>query len=421
MCCLLNPLRLSAETGRWPQFRGPTGQGLALDAQPPLEWSETRNITWTTKIPGKGHSSPVIWDDLIWVTTSTPDGKKLSAVGLDRATGKIRHDILLLTPSKIEEIHEKNSHASTTPVLAEGRLYAHFGTYGAACIDTTTGEILWKNEELQIEHQGGPGSSPVLWEKLLIVTCDGADQQYVAALDVDTGKIKWKRPRSAPYRANRITKRAFATPLLITHDGKPQLISPAADQLHAYHPGTGEELWHVRYTGFSTIPCPSYEDGVIFMCTGFFKPEMAAIKVNGTGNVTDTHLNWRVQKGVPDTPSPIVHQGRVYIVSDKGIGTCIEAKSGKVLWTRRLEGNFSASPLLAGEHLFYCSEEGTTRVLKLGPTPDKGKINKLPGRIMASPAALGKELYIRTTVGLFRVEEGAPAKSSPVALRKLAE
>ncbi len=401
---LHSPL-IAAETARWPQFRGPTGQGLALDTSPPTIWDAEKNIRWKTDIPGLGHSSPVIWDHQIWLTTASLDGKELSLIGIDRETGKILHQIPLFSIDPVAEIHTKNSHASPTPVVAEGRVYAHFGTNGAAAIDTASGKILWKNTDLKLEHTTGPGSSPILYQDLLIVTCDGADQQYVAALDCTTGQVRWKRKRSAPFRDDPITHRAFATPLLIEFEGRPQLISPAADQLHAYNPADGEELWHVRFTGFSTVPCPAYADGRIFICTGYFGPELAAIDVNGSGDVTKTHVKWHIKKGVPDNPSPLTHEGLVYVVSDKGVATCVEASTGKQIWTRRLGGNFSASPLLAGEHLYCCNEQGETHVLKIGRKPVVVSVNKLAGFQMASPAVIQKSLYLRTDKSLYCIAE----------------
>lgn len=398
---------VGAEEARWPQFRGPSGQGYAFEATPPTEWSEEKNVRWRTEIPGLGHSSPVLWDDQVWLTTSSVDGKTLSLIGLDRGTGKILHDVAAFTVESVVEIHAKNSHASPTPVIEAGRVYAHFGTNGAVAVDTATGAILWKNQKLKIEHGGGPGSSPILFKDLLIVTSDGADRQFVAAVDTSTGEFRWERPRSAPYRPDPITHRAFATPLIITHEGKPQLISPAADQLHAYDPATGRELWHVRYTGFSTVPCPAYADGVIYMCTGYFGPEMAAIKVDGLGNVTDSHVLWHIKKGVPENPSPLIHEGRIFFVSDKGIATAVEAGTGKQIWSRRLGGNFSASPILAGGHIYFCNEQGETYLIKPGPTAGPVRKQTLDGHILASPAAVGKSLYIRTDKALYCLEEAS--------------
>ena len=390
----------------WPEFRGPGGQGDAsATSKVPIEWDDRKNVRWKTELPGKGHSSPIVWGDQVWVTTASPDGKELSAVGLDRASGAILHNVVMLTPPIVEEIHKKNSHASTTPVIEAGRLFAHFGTYGAAALDTASGKVLWRNTELEIEHQGGPGSSPRLFENLLLVTSDGADRQYVAALDKETGREVWKRNRSAPYRADRVTHRAFATPLLIEYGGKPQLISPGADQLHAYDPRTGAELWHVRYTGFSTVPCPVFDGTKIYFCTGFFNPELWAVTPDGTGDVTSTHVAWKYKTGIPETPSPILQGGHVYVVSDKGVATTIDAETGKKIATLRLGGNFSASPIASGGYLYFCSEEGNIRIVQPGTKPRILKNNDLPGSIFASPAAIGSELYLRTDRALYRIEE----------------
>ena len=391
----------------WPQFRGPGGQGLAVDTKIPREWGEKKNVRWKTELPGRGHSSPVILGGQIWVTTASLKGDELGAVAIDQESGKILRSVVILKPDKLDEIHKKNTYASTTPVLEPGRLYAHFGTYGAAAIDTETGQVLWRNTNLAIDHQGGPGSSPVLYKNLLIVTCDGADHQYVAALDKETGKEVWRRDRSAPYRPDPVTHRAFATPLLIEVGGEPQLISPGADQLHAYHPETGAEIWHVRYTGFSTVPCPAYDGERVYFCTGFFNPELWAVTPDGTGDVTSTKVVWKFKTGVPETPSPLVYEGHVYLVSDKGVGTCLEAATGKRVATFRLGGNYSASPIASGGYLYFCSEDGKVRVVEPGPKPRVAENNDLPGSIFASPAAIGNTLYLRTDKALYRIEEPA--------------
>lgn len=404
-------------SAQWPQFRGPTGQGKAGDVSVPLKWKPDLHIRWKTEIEGLGHSSPVIEGNQIWLTTASTDGKTLGAIGLDRETGKTLRTVTMLTPSHVEEIHAKNSYASTTPVLDDGKLYAHFGTYGAAAIDTATGEVLWRNENLAIEHQGGPGSSPVLFRPagLLIVTCDGADAQYVAALDIRSGREVWRRLRSAPFRENPITHRAFATPLLIEYQGQHQLISPGADQLHAYDPATGAELWHVRYTGFSTVPCPVFDGEAVLFCTGFFNPQLWAVRPDGKGDVTGTHILWKYETAAPETPSPILWEDQLLIVSDKGLGTALDRKTGRRLANFRLNGNFSASPIDVGEHLLFCSEEGRVRVVKPGPKPRIVESYEFPGRLMASPAVAGQELYFRTDQALYRVEEGPSVTGQPAS------
>jgi len=388
----------------WPQFRGPTGQGHAGTTPTSINWGERSGIKWKTDLPGTGHASPVILGDQIWLATSSANGKSLGAVCLDRESGKITQTVTVFKPTDVQDIHNTNSHASPTPVLDAGRLYVDYGRYGAACIDTITGQTLWTNTDLAIEHQGGPGSSPIPYGELIILHRDGADAQYVVAIEKETGNVRWKQDRSAPFRPDPITHRAFATPLIVTHDGRDQLISPGADQTHAYDPTTGEELWHVRYTGFSNVPCPVVDDGMVLLCTGFFQPSMIGVRLGGKENITDTHIAWTHKAQVPDTPSPLIVDGRVYLVSNKGVLNCLVAATGKKVFTKRLGGNFSASPLDAGGHIYFCSEEGLTTVM----LPDeKGTIvetNKLGGQLMASPAAVEGAIYLRTEAALYRTK-----------------
>lgn len=395
----------SATMAGWHQFRGPGGQGHAEGSRPPVEWSEQHNISWKTEISGLGHSSPVIAGEQVWLTTATTDGSRLGALGLNVVTGELLQSVTLFCPEQVQEIHHDNSYASPTPVIAGQRLFCHYGRYGTACLNTTDGEVLWRNNDLVIDHQGGPGSSPVLFEDLLIITCDGADAQYVAALHVETGQMVWRRDRSAPFRENPVTRRAFATPVLIEHDGKPQLLSPGADQLHAYDPATGEELWHVRYVGFSTVPCPVYGNGVAYFCTGFFEPQLWAVQVDGSGDVTDSHVQWRFRGAVPETPSPLLVDDRIYLVSNTGVGTVVHAGSGERMSQFRLGGNYSASPLYAGGHMYFCSEDGLTKVVEPGRRPRVIESNRLAGRIKASPAVCGDALILRTDGALYRIEE----------------
>ncbi|MFV0442581.1 MAG: PQQ-binding-like beta-propeller repeat protein [Planctomycetaceae bacterium] len=400
---LQSSLVLSA--ANWPQFRGPTGQGVAADTPVPTTWSERKNIAWKTPIEGRGHSSPVIWGDQVWVSTASVDGKALGAIGLDRKTGTILHKVTVFEPTKIDEPHADNTFASPTPVIAEGRLYLDFGTYGAACLDTSSGSIVWKNEHLQIEHQGGPGSSPVLFGDTFIVHRDGADHQYVAALDVQTGRIRWKRDRSAPFRENPITHRAFASPLLYEYEGRTLLISPAADQCHAYDAATGDELWHIRYTGFSNVPCPVADGNHAYVCTGFFSPSLVAVRLGGQGDVTKSHVEWEYKAQIPDVASPILADRRIYFVSTKGVLSCVDAKTGERVFILRLGGNFSASPLYAGGHLYFCNREGVTKVVQPGEEAKVVSTNKLDSGIYASPIAVDGALYIRTETTLYRIEE----------------
>ncbi len=391
-----------ARADEWPQFRG-AGNGVAENSAVPLHWKETAGVRWKAKLPGAGHSSPVHDGKLIWVTTASADGHQLGALAIDAESGRLVHEVTLFQPVTVEEIHHDNTYASPSPVLGDGRIYAHFGTYGTACLNAETGEVLWKNDEYHIKHDGGPGSSPILFESLLILTFDGADAQYVVALDATTGKEVWKRERSAPFRENPITRRAFATPLLTKHKEQWQLISPGADQCHAYNPATGAELWHVQYVGFSTVPCPVADAEKVYFCTGFFDPQLLAVALDGSGNVTETHVKWHLAGPIPDTPSPLLYNGRVYTVSNQGIIACHNAEDGERVWIKRVGGNYSASPMAIGGRIFFCSEEGVTHIIDPVDNPPKLISNKLPGAIKATLSVIETDLLIRTDSALYRI------------------
>lgn len=390
------------DAGDWPQFRGPTGQGIAADKELPEEFGEEKNLLWKTEIPGRGWSSPVVMAGQIWMTSARDDGKSLRAVCVDLKTGSIVHDVEVFTPNDPLEVNAKNSHASPTPVLAPGRVYVHFGAMGTACLDSKTGSLLWKTEELKIDHKEGPGSSPVLVDDLLVVHCDGRDLQYVAALDTRSGKLKWKTNRSAPLRDNIEFKKAYCTPLLVESNGRRQLVSPGADQVQGYDPSTGEELWRVRYIGFSTVPRPIFLDGTLFVITGYMKPELWAIRPDGEGDVTKTHVVWTFTKQMPANPSVLGADGLIYAVSDLGVLVCLDALSGKPLWQERLGGNYWASPVLADGRLYFSSENGTITVIRAGRSFEKLAETRLHGSVFASPAVVDGTLIVRTDKALYR-------------------
>ena len=408
----------------WPQWRGPEGQGHSDAKNLPLTWSESQNVVWRTAIPGKGWSSPVIEGAQIWMTTaieseaSEEEKKKrqaantgnqplnisgrlsLRAVCVDRMSGKLLHDIELLSEDSPEPIHALNSFASPSPIVENGRLYCHFGTNGTACLDTQTGKIAWTNRELRLNHENGPGSTPMLFGDLLIIHCDGSDTQYVVALNKLTGKVVWKTPRSGTMDPNPQLKKAYGTPLVTELGGQPTVISPGADWLYAYDPESGRELWKLSYgaQGFSIVPRPEIGHGMVFFSTSFMKPEILAVKLNGTPEIA-----WRFKKQAPNMPSPLLVGDELLVIADKGVATLLDAKSGETLWTERLGGNFCSSPLIADGRIYVGNREGQTFVLAPGKEFKLLATNTLDGQIMATPAAVDGALFVRTDKALYRL------------------
>ncbi len=390
----------------WTQFRGPGGNGVSDSTGLPLKWDGTENISWKTPVPGKGWSSPVVLGKQIWMTTALDDGHSLHAVCVDRDTGRIVHDREIFLINKPPKLNPKNSHASPTPVIEPGRVYVNFGTMGTACLSTESGKPLWTNTDLKLDHSVGPGSSPILYGNLLIVTCDGMDVQYVIALDKRTGKQVWKTNRSGKMHDSQDRRKAFATPTVLVINGREELISPAANQLIAYEPATGRELWKVRYDGYSNVLRPILGDGLIFIGTGFDKAQFWAIRPpDGEGDFTSTNVAWKYTRESPFEPSPVFVGHEVYIVSDTGIMACLDAKTGHEHWRKRLSNTFVASPILADGRIYLFGESGDTTVIEPGLEYKELAVNHLDGRFMASPAIVGRAIIARTDKELYRIEQ----------------
>jgi hypothetical protein len=400
-------LAAAAAGGDWPEFRGPTGQGLADDARPPLGWGPGKNVAWKQAVPGLGWSSPAVQGGRVYLTTATPvpgggaRDRSLRALCLDAATGKTVWDreVFRQDGKKAPPIHGKNSHASPTPLVHDGRLYAHFGHQGTACLDLD-GKVLWRNTRLRYDPVHGNGGSPVVAGDALVFSGDGGDQAFVAALDRKTGEVLWKTPRSW----ESVQPFSFSTPLLLTHDGRPQVVSPGSGGVAAYDPATGKELWRVRYDGYSVIPRPVYGHGLVFVCTGYNVPSLLAIRPDGSGDVTATHVAWRTRKAVPHAPSPLLVVDDLYLVSDRGVASCLDAKTGREHWQGRLAGAYSASPLYADGKVYFQSEDGVGTVARAGHAFDVLARNPLNERTLASYAASGGALFVRTEHNLYRFE-----------------
>jgi outer membrane protein assembly factor BamB len=376
----------------WPEFRGPTGQGVSSETGLPLRWSEKENVRWKTALEGKGWSSPAILGDRIWLTTATSGGRSLRAVAVERASGKVALDVEVFRLQDPGSIHDKNSHASPTPVLEKDRVYVHYGAFGTAALNWS-GEVLWRTR-LDYAQGHGPGGSPVLYGDLLIVACDGTDQQYVVALDKATGKPRWK--------TNRNGLMAYSTPLVVRVGDADQVVAVSGGRTVAYEPRTGKELWSVSYgDGFSNVPRPVFGHGLVYICTGFYTPEVLAVRPGGK-------VAWRTGRSTPLTPSPLIAGDEIYIVSDNGIASCLDAQTGKEHWRQRLGGNHSASPVHADGRIYFLNEEGETTVIAPGTAFRRLAANQLDGRFLASPAIAGGAIYLRSDRHLYRIEAPQP-------------
>jgi len=400
------PILLSGAEANWPELRGPTKDGQAPNARPPLTWSETNHIAWKTPIHDLGWSSPVIWEKQIWVTTATESGREMFAVCVDSESGKVVKDVKVFDTPQPEHVASVNSYASPTPAIEAGRVYVHYGTYGTACLDTGNGRIRWSRRDLNCDHHEGPGASLLLDGDRLYFTVDGRDVQYVIALEKTTGRTLWKTDRSVDYSAfPNNCRKAFCTPILIEAAGRRQLVSPGAKALFAYDPASGVELWKARYDGWSMVPRPLFGHGLLYVITDYERPQLWAVRPDGQGDVTDTHVKWKVAKDMPATASLLLVGDLLYLVNDQGFALCLEATTGNVVWRERLKGKHSASPIYAAGRMYFFSEKNLTTVIQPGREFKVLAENQLEDRVMATPAVTGDALVLRTKTHLYRLQD----------------
>jgi outer membrane protein assembly factor BamB len=430
LVALLCVTAFSASGLDWPEYRGPWGNGNATgpgDSKPlglPLRWSETENVQWKTPIPHRGWSTPVVMGGQVWVTTATADGHDFFAIGLDAATGKILFNEKVFhsdNPEPLGNGASMNCYATPSPAIEAGRVYIHFGSFGTACLDTATGKTLWKREDLRCRHYRGPSSSVVLFENLVILTFDGADLQYHVALDKKTGQTVWKTDRSVAWNDENVPgqmardgdlRKAHSTPLIANAAGKVQMFSAGAKAAYSYDPRTGRELWKVQHPDYSVAPRPIYGDGLVFFTTGLTKRELWAVRPDGTGDVTDTQVVWKLNTHVGKYASPLLVDGLIYTAAEESFITAVEAANGKIAWTERVGGKFAASPVYADGRLYFFDQQGTTLVLKPGRSLSVLATNTLASGFMACPAIAGKAFYLRTKTDLYRIESSPGARAS---------
>lgn len=412
---LLMAASASADSSGWPEFRGPQRDGL-VDASLPIRWSEQTGITWKQAIPGAGWSTPLIQDGKIWLTTASLDGRTMSALCLEEKTGKILWEKTLITNDNPEPLANKvNSYASSTGAIESGRVYLHFGSYGTFCLDTTSYETIWQRRDISLSHWRGPASSMVLAGDRLVLTMEGADQQYFVALSTIDGKTLWRRDRSTVYNDEKDgipansgdMRKAFSTPLLVPVGDRIQMIINGSKACWSYDLATGAEIWQVIYETHSPSSRSVYdpETKQVFINTGLGKAEIWAVRLDETtlGNVTDTHVNWKFFKRAAKRSSPVLVKGHLFMAND-GVVSCLDVKTGEDRWAERAGGEYSASLIANQDYIYCCDEDGGTFVIKALPTFELVSENRLDAGMMASPAVSGSALFLRTKTHLYRVD-----------------
>ncbi len=413
-----------ADDLNWPEFRGPRGDGSTTSTGLPVTWSETNHVKWKTDLHGKAWSSPVIWGNQIWLTTASPDGHERFVLCVDRDTGQVVRDQKLYDVPNPQFAHQFNSHASPTPAVQAGRVYVTFGATGTACLDTETGKVLWERRDFVCNHFRGAGSSPILHDGRLYLNFDGSDHQFLVALDQQTGRTLWQTERSIDFKdltpEGKVKddgdyRKAFTTGHVATFAGGPQLLSQGGQAMYAYNPADGKEIWRVEERssqGAGTRPVVG--DGLVYVPTGWAQGQILALRPGKKGEWLDANqptegdrqlsIVWRTKKGVPKKPSLLLHQGLLFAIADNGVASCWDATTGAAIWSERVEGNYSAAPLLAEGKIYLFSEEGKTTVIAADRQFAKLGESRLPDGFMASPAVSGKALFLRTKTSLYRLE-----------------
>ena len=392
----------------WPEYRGPSEEGLTDEGTKlPTKWSETENVVWKTEVEGKAWSSPVIWGDQIWLTNANAGGTKLSAVCIDKNSGKIIHNKVVRRVPGPQYCHAFNSYASPSPVIEEGHVYLTFGAPWTGCLDSKTGELIWERTDFECNHFRGPGSSPLVHDGLLYLNYDGSDFQYIVAMDKNTGKTVWKTDRSVDFKdinektgkpdADGDWRKAYSTPRILEAGGQTVLLSLGSMALYAYEPKTGKEVWRTEFQpNHSGALRPVFGHGLIFIPTGS-GGEVLAIKPGG-------EIAWRFKRVNPRRSSPVLLGDSLFMVDDGGVGACLDAKTGEEIWKERIGGNFSASLIHADGKIWCFDEEGKCTIIEASREFKVVAENELDAGCMGSPAVSGNALFVRTKTHLYRIE-----------------
>jgi outer membrane protein assembly factor BamB len=405
--------KASSQEMNWTHFRGSNLNGIAVTKNIPLKLDST-SIRWKTKIHDEGYSSPVVYDNQIWVTSAKHDGKELYAVCIDFQTGKIIYDIKVFTPDKVEGKHSINTYASPTPCIEKGFVYVHYGSNGTACINTLNGSIIWKCTDFKCKHVQGPASSPIIYKNLLILHYEGIDVRYIVALDKSNGKLIWKTDRPAePYEAlTEIGRKAYITPIIINVKSRDMLISNGSAVCIAYDPNTGKEIWEVVDGAESTIAMPVTEHGILYWYTGFTEDgngkkftELLAVNPDGNGDITGTNVIWKKREELSRNQclTPVIKDGLIFTVNTRNIMMCIDAATGKEIWSEHVTSNYDASPLYADGNIWFFSVKGEVLVIDAGRKYKVIAQNQMDSGIWATPAILRNSMIMRTQKYLYRI------------------
>lgn len=409
-------VHLISSDAHWPMFRGPQGDGIAQNAQLPTSWSDESNIVWKIDIHDRGWSSPVVYGDQIWLTTATEDGTKLYGMCIDAVSGRTLFDELLFEIDEPQFAHKFNSYASPSPIVEGDHVYLTFGSPGTACIHRQTFDIVWTRDDIECDHFRGAGSSPIIYENLLIMHFDGADHQFVMALDKSNGENVWSTKRSVDFKdldqngkpsRDGDFRKAYSTPYLFSEKGGKKVIASLGSKAgYGYDPKNGHELWRIdEPSAHSGTGMPVVGNDKIYYVTGFAKGTLYSIQAGSRGVLDKSDMVWKTKRNVSNKPSPIFYNGYIFMVDDGGIASCLDAQSGEEQWRERVGGNHSASPLISNGLIYFFNEEGICSILEAAPQYKEVGKNKLGSGFMASPAIYKHDLILRSKTHLYRISK----------------
>jgi outer membrane protein assembly factor BamB len=399
----------AARADNWPQFRGPLGQNVSSESDIPVHWSADTNVAWRIELPGQSWSSPIVWEDRIFVTTATEGGEACRVLALDRKSGSILWDKIVFKQT-LRRKEGRNTYATPTPATDGQRVYACFGDGSFAAL-SVAGDIVWTNRDYPFYGQHGLGTSPILHGGLLIMARDGSsdgedkkigwqkpwDQAYIVALDTRTGKERWKAHRG-------LSRISHGAPALWEHDGKVELVSEAGDVVQGFNVETGDRLWSSEVIGEGKVPSTVVGDGLVFTSGGWGGREsIKAFRLAGADQPGTIPLVWEQKKGMPKVPSMIYVKPLLFAVTDGGVATCMKGETGEIAWQERLGGAYSASPVSAEGRVYFISDEGETTVVEAGLEYRVLSKNPLGEKVQASPAISQGHLYLRTEKHLFAI------------------